>query len=304
MNIYEKKKTLFFQIHETEKLLDSLDRDSLTYISLTYKLKDLKEELENLTTDSEDVDVQLLFSGDAVIGSAGIETQFLSNFLKPFQNLVDLEVLRYCDPSKIDKCHLSKVKRSKLYISEVARGSFGVRLTKPEQYDLLDLNQTNESVEHIINTIQDLINDEQYIDQLIEQSCFRIIDNFHKMLKILYKASSHLEISSSNIGHYFSKDDITIALSRINSVEFDEFPQVINGRLRGILLDSQTFEVIDNEGKQIKGGISDDLTEGELKNYAIEFTDKECEIHYIEVITKKANGKEKIEYILQKIRNI
>ena len=88
MSLFSYIQNIKAQIVNTERLLEMVVDHPLMSESLTEKLNNLRLELETLPKESHEAKVQLLFSGNAVFGSKGIKTKFISKTITPFLEMV------------------------------------------------------------------------------------------------------------------------------------------------------------------------------------------------------------------------
>ena len=88
MSIFSEIERIKAQILDTERMLKLVGEHPIMSDSLKDKLNSLKERLSNYPKDLIEPKIRLLFSGNAVKGSIGIKSKFVSKTIKPIQELI------------------------------------------------------------------------------------------------------------------------------------------------------------------------------------------------------------------------
>ena len=88
MSLFREIERIKAQIVDSERLLEMVIEHPLMAEGLKEKISELKKQLETMPKESFEPRIHLLFSGNAVMGSQGIKSTFLSKTLNPFQEMV------------------------------------------------------------------------------------------------------------------------------------------------------------------------------------------------------------------------
>lgn len=291
------------QILEIEKLLAKANGNPFIEISLNERLTELKGQLAQFVEQIEPK-VKLLFSGDAVFGSLGISSNFVSRTIVPIQNLIRLQtsVNRYGNnDSKRGKIKGKKL--SELYLTTLERGSFGYELSLLNPQDLFEEEEVAQSIKCVMGIISDVSDSEETFYQRIQtlparglgfiNSFFKEVSNNNSILKI-ESGSEYIELSSAQVKRSYS---------RVSSTICNEEEVVEKAFFKGALIDTGKFEISTPLGMKINGDISPGLTQDEIAQYNREFSNEECIVKLLKYTTIFNNGKERISYELLNIQS-
>ncbi|MCH5167987.1 MAG: hypothetical protein J1F35_08925 [Erysipelotrichales bacterium] len=298
MGYHQNKILLQSQIVETEKLLELANGNPFIEISLNERLKSLKEQLENLQEVVEPK-ITLLFSGDMVYGSKGINTNFVSRTMMPIQNLIKLQtsIERYGkEPGKRGKIKGKKL--SELYLTSLEKGSFGYELSLLNPQDIFEEQEVGESIQSVMDIIYDISADDSLYEKHIHNLPPRGVILLNSFFKELADSNSILKMESGSKFKEISKDQIKTAFTRISSTICEQEEIIIKAIFKGALIDTGKFELLSITGKKLNGDISPNLSQEEIAQLNKEFSNEECEIKMIKFITKYNNGTKKITFEL------
>ncbi|AZA57103.1 hypothetical protein [Chryseobacterium shandongense] len=303
MSLYNRIQDIKRQIVDTERLLDIARTHPLVAESLQEKLDTLNKELDNIPKELHEPVIQFLFSGNAVSGSEGIKSTFVSKVSPSIESLVktQLAVNKY---GKVGgRGRTRKKANTNLYLTGLPKGSFGIQLKRIDidENDLYDLIDTSEAMKDVIKLIKDTAKDDSSFSAIIEKTPKRNLSNLKKFLNEVANENSILKMDSGEIHVELNKQQVHDAYQRISAAIENEEEIIIEGILRGMLLDSNKFEIQDIEGKQISGFISNELDEDTLIEYYHLYLNQNCKIHLKVYNINYASKKERIEYELLQI---
>lgn len=302
MSLYRKIQSIKAQIVDTERLLEMVLDHPLMSEGLAERLSLLKQELEFLPKESFEPRIQLLFSGNAVVGSQGIKSTFVSKTLTPFQEMVKTQValVRFGKVGK--RGQAKKGANTELYLTALPVGSFGVELSQLESNDLFDSMDVSKAMKDVMTLVVNSATDDETFEASIEQTPKRNLTNLKKFLQEITDENSVLKMESGELGIELPKEKIVEAFQRVSATIDEETELIIKGTFRGLLLDSGKFEIQDEEGKRISGFISEEIEEDQLVEYDKAFLNSNCIIHLRVHKTKFKTGNEKTDYELLEIR--
>ncbi|MEY8607263.1 MULTISPECIES: hypothetical protein [Bacteroidales] len=304
MSYHQDKLHIQSQILEIEKLLAMANGNPFIEISLNERLTELKEQLDQFIERIEPK-IKLLFSGDAVYGSLGISSNFVSRTMIPIQNLIRLQtsVSRYGNNDS-KRGTIRGKKLSELYLTTLERGSFGYELSLLNPKDLFEEEEVAQSIKSVIDIINDISNSDETFEQRIQSlparglgflnSFFKEVSNNNSILKI-ESGSEYIELSSTQVKRSYSRVSSTIC----NEEEVTE-----KAFFKGALIDTGKFEISTPFGMKINGDISADLTQDEIAQYNRDFSNEECMVTLMKFTTIYHNGNERTTYELMKIHPV
>lgn len=302
MNLFRKIEQLKTQILDTERMLEMVIDHPLMAEGFKEKINELKSELEKIPKEAFEPRVQLLFSGNSVVGSQGIKSSFVSKTVNPFQEMVKTQatLVRFGRVGKRGRA--KKGASTDLYLTALPVGSFGVELSQLETADLFDSIDVSNAIKQVMNIINSSATDDETFEKIISEVPKRNLINLKKLLEEVSENNSILKMESNEIGIQISEQKVKEAYLRVAETTDIENEFIIEGVFRGILLDSGRFEIQDDEGRKLSGFISPDLTEDELISYDQNFLNENCQITLREHRTKFKTGNEKIEFELLEIK--
>lgn len=303
MSLFRKIENLKAQIVETKQLLETVMDHPLMSEGFSKRLYLLNQELENLPKESFEPKVELLFSGNAVVGSLGIKTSFITKTITPFQEMVKTQIAlsRFGGVGKRGKTRKSS--SANLYLTALPTGSFGVELSQLNNDELFGSFEVSNAIKEVIKLVANSSIDDVTFEASIEKTPKRNLENLKKFLQEISEERSILKMESGELGVELSKEQISDAYNRVASTVDEESELVFNGIFRGLLLDSGKFDIQDESGKRISGFISENLNEESLVQYDQLYLNKKCSIHLKMHKTIFKTGNVKIDYELLEIKN-
>lgn len=301
MTLFRKIQSIKSQIVDTQRLLEMVLDHPFMAEGLSERLNSLKQQLESLPKESFEPTIQLLFSGNAVIGSQGIKSSFVGKTITPFQEMVKTQtsLSRFGKVGKRGKTKNGA--NNDLYLTALPVGSFGIELSQLESSDLFDSVDVSNAMKSVMTLIENSTKDDSTFESAIERTPKRSLTNLKKFLQEVYNENSILKMESSELSIEIPKEKIVEAYNRVSSVLNEEGEEIILGVFRGLLLDSGKFEIQDENGYKISGFISEDLDEEQLVEYNNTFLNTKCKIHLKIYKTKFRTGNQKTGYELVEI---
>ncbi len=306
MSLYNKIQHLNTQLIDLNRLLEKVGDHPLMAQGLKERIEMVEEELKSIPLESFEPSLQFLFSGDAVLGSQGIKSTFLSKIMPPIEGLVKTQ-LAYNKYGKVGRRgRARKNSNAELFLTALPKGSFGIELSRLDfdEEDLYDMVDTSEAMKDVITLIANTTESDQLFESTIEITPKRNLNNLKRFLQEVSNERSILKMDSGNIHIELSKEKIDKAASRVSFALKENNEIFITGIFRGVLLDSNRFDILDDEGKQISGSISPDLDEEQLIEYDKKFLNQYCKIHLIVYKTKFKTLNERTDYELLEITEI
>lgn len=302
MNIFRKKQRLMAEIADTQKMLELVIDHPLMYEGFSERFNFLTRELESLPKETLEPSIQLLFSGNAISGSAGIKASFLSKTLTPFQEMVKTQfaLVRFGKVGKRGKT--KKTTNTELFLTALPTGSFGVELTQLQFSDLFDSMDVSMAIKRVMHVVFEATKSDESFELIVENNPKRNLTNLKKFLKEVADESSMLKMESNELGIEISKEKISEAFGRVAATSDEESDLFVNGTFRGLLLESGRFEILNEEGRTLSGFVSEDLNEETLIEFDKKFLNTVCEIHLRVHKTHFKTGNVKTDYELLEIK--
>ena len=291
------------QLLETQRMLEMLINHPIMYKSLKQKEINLLEQLEKIPVDQKETKVVLLFSGHPVIGSLGIDASFLAKVTIPFQSMVTAE-FAHRGGSKVGKRGaLNKQGESRLFLTAMPRGSFGIELSKlVESTDLLADNQMSDSLSKVTKLIESSSKSDEDFASELDETTPRTIQSLKNFFKVISDEQAGVSIETGGIRCELNPEEVKSGYERVSGTKITEETIItVHGTLKGILLESWKFDFLDEQDNLITGSIDEDLTEEIVSDFIKIFFNNSCKAILKEGRVLFKNGREHKSYILTSI---
>ncbi|MCF2444822.1 hypothetical protein L0657_12710 [Dyadobacter sp. CY345] len=296
------KDRLKYEIASTEDLLSKVGKSRIMAYSMTKKLEDLNKQLDELDNEEPEAKALLYFYGAPVIGSAGIETNFLSSALSPFQQLVTARVAKKWQGKVQKKGKMKDLHDSKLYLTALPRGSFGVELKKLTNQHIYHESHLADSLQEVVELIASSKDKNAFLKQ-IKNSAPRELSALKKFFRVLDKSDAGVKIETGHITSTFSQKEVKLAFEIISQIAIDSEDIQIVGKFRGILLDTWSFDFLDSTDKLIHGPIHPSVSEEEAAEFD-DFLNLNCIATFEKTVTTKIDGENKPVFSLKSIDHV
>jgi len=298
MSKYIEKQSIMSQIVEVQRLIDLVGGHPLMSIGLEEKLADLRNQLETFDENVLEPKLAMLFSGNAVIGSQGIKSLFVSNIIKPIQEMIKTQTadIKF---RKVGKRGKTKgTRESNMFLTALPVGSFGIELVQldtPELFSELDVSSAIEQVSQIIKDATD--SDERFAS-VVERTPSRTLSNLKIFLKEVANENSIIKIRVNANEIFIDEDHVKLGYLRVKEANESEEQLYLDGILRGLLLEANRFEFIDNIGNKYSGKISEDLNVDDLAAFGKDYLNETCHVQISKITVKLKGAASKISYTL------
>lgn len=300
MTQFNSKKQIKLHMLETERLLSLVKDHPLMSIGLKEKLEKLKNEYDNISDLIKEPKIKLLFSGKAIIGSKGIKAKFVTDAIKPFQELVKTQtaLVRY---GKIGKRGKSKnSNHTDLYLTSLPTGSFGIELSQLEKSDIFSEEEVSEAIVQVMDLIESSVKSDETFEEILSKTPVRNLNNLKIFFKVIDKEESILKMESGSKEINISEESIHKAYERVNAATKEDEEIFENGVLRGVMLETGKFEFVNDNGYKYSGLINPKVPEEMVS----EFLNRSCHVHIKKTKTKFISGNEKTTYELIGINTV
>lgn len=231
-----------------------------------HRLQEIDEQIATLTALRTDfASVAVFFDGLPVIGQSDIRLSFAAKALSDYQDIVATAYAARLVETLPSRGPLPGSDRSRLFIRDVARGSFGFILEEiaPEQRELLP-SLLKEVIEESTGLIATLISaEDETFDSALESTQQRLIVAVTDFARTLFDAKASTRIIGDERQVALSVEDVGRLSNRLAEITIRDIDEFIDGRLMGVLPDEHRFEFefLDGDRGAIAGSISEDLVQ-------------------------------------------
>jgi hypothetical protein len=266
----------------------------------------LERDLENRLTEVAELDpeprVVLYFHGDPVYGSMGIDASFASRVVEPFQNMVMTDYA--------DRFHGVLGKRgrrvgeqqSRMMLTSLPRGSFGLELTKVESTELFEDSQLSATLKHVGELVESAASSDADFKELLDDTDPRVIQNLKRFLEVIAKGHAGLSLETGDFSFEMSPISASEAFERVSQTNSVQSDVEIPGVFKGALLESWRFDFLDSSNHKINGKLGPDLDAEEAAAMSRNFVNVPCTGLFEKTVLTFKNGRERVSYALTGLR--
>lgn len=270
MTLERRVAALRAEVGTLTRLIEATDPDDVARIGLRHRLADVNGELVRATQRVEmQAEVSLLFRGSPVVDQRGIEAAFLSNAVEKFQKLV----ARASAASSGKPLHptgpIPDAARSKLFVTDTARGSFGVVLQElaDENMPLTEPSPLRRAVVEVTRLMAAASTDDEAFSEHASDVDATVMSDLGTFLKYVHDSGARLRVQAGDTNA--SLDDAEVlwtATERVVSTRFEELEEELDGLLY-VLPGQRRFELRAEDGEAIAGAIGRGVDVTELERF-------------------------------------
>ncbi len=301
MNLRRQRENIKVQILDAERLAEGMAGHPLMSFSLEKKLESLKKQLAELPISAKEPSVTLVFSGQPVHGSMGIDATFISKAILPFQKMVHADLAQRGYGKVGARGQLKNAYDAKLFLTALPRGSFGVELSKIEDSNLFNEGQVSDSLSYVSNLIASSAKSDEDFAASLDNVPHRTLTGLRQFLKIVSDDKAGLTVESGGIRASLEPHDVEVAYERVAETTTTQKEIQLKGILKGILLESWRFDFITDDGKPISGALGSGLTEDAASNILLTYFNKNCTGVFESTTVFLKSGRVKETFILNSI---
>ena len=276
MTPIRQKESLHAELAGLEHLF-SLTPDGIAKSLLKSRLNELKDDLkkldENLPLTPE---TEIFFADGPVIGSSGIDAVFAGNVLTNFQSLVRKQfAAKFCGVLLI-KGRITGESISRLFLTALPTGSFGLQLSQPNFEDWITAGQLTETMEDVAELVGASAKDDKTFVEAIANFNGRVKDALVEFLKVLNNAGSDCRIVSGRRQVVLKKEQVAEAYQRAISAETNIETIYPIGIFRGAIIGG-IFNFLTQENSLISGRLGEEVTDEQAIEWDNKFAGLKCQ---------------------------
>ena len=296
-----KRDFLKTQLVETDRLIELTGDHPIMSIGLNQRRQKLQGELDSLPVGSKEPRTVLFFSGEPVIGSIGIDASFAGRILAPFQNMVMSEHAHRWHGAVGSRGKRIGERESRLILTGLPRGSFGLELSKAENEEFFEEDQLADTLAHVTRLVESASRSDEDFAAELDETDPRVIQNLRDFLRVVSEGHAGLSIESGDFRCTLNPIQASDAYERASATQTNEENIVESGVFKGLLLESWRFDFVTDAGHKISGKLHDDLTKDDALGLIREFTDYPCQANLVKTTVLFKNGKVRVSYILENL---
>jgi len=264
---------------------------------------DLQAQIDALPLGNKAARAVLYFSGEPVQGSMGIDASFASGVLDPFQSMVMADYA--------DKWHGVVGTRgprvgqanSRLLLTALPRGSFGLELVRAESEELFEEDQLADTLAHVTKLVEAAATSDEDFAAEVNDTAPRVIQNLRSFLEVVAKGKAGLRLETGDYRCTMDPIRANEAFQRVAGTVTKSDEIIVKGVFKGVLLESWRFDFVNEDGHKISGKIDENLTTDEVAKLNREFFNQRCLAVLDKTTVLFRNGRERIIHILKDLKS-
>lgn len=298
MTTRRQREHLKFQLIENDRLEKMVADHPFMSASFAARREELEQQLASLPVGEKEPRTVLFFAGEPVLGSRGIDANFAGQVLIPFQNMVMADYSHRHHGTVGSRGRRSGESQSRLLLSGLPRGSFGLELTKAEGDELFEEDQLADTLAHVTKLVEAASRSDEDFASELDDTAPRVIQNLRDFLGVVSKANASLTLESGDTRCSLPPEVASDAFERVSGTTTNEAEIEVPGVFRGVLLDSWRFDFNDDAGHKLSGRLDDELTVETVVEWNREYFDRQCVARLLKTTVVFKNGRVRTTYRL------
>lgn len=298
MTTRRQREHLKSQLIETDRLRELVADDPFMSTSLEVRREELEEQLGALPVGEKEARTVLFFAGDPVLGSMGIDANFAGQVLVPFQNMVMADYAHRHHGAVGSRGPRSGESQSRLLLTGLPRGSFGLELTKADGDELFEEDQLADTLAHVTRLVESASRSDEDFAAELDDTAPRVIQNLRDFLGVVSKANAALSLESGDARCALTPAVASDAFERVSDTVTSEEEIEVPGVFRGVLLDSWRYDFNDEHGHKLSGRLDDELSAETVAEWSREYFDRACVARLLKTTVVFKNGRMRTSYKL------
>lgn len=293
-----RREQLKVSILEAQRMLSLVGDHPTMGPSFRKRVEMMQRELDDLPADTKEASVTLLFSGAPVLGSIGIDANFLSRVLLPFQKMIQSDLVQRGYGKVGSRGQLKNADEARLFLTSLPRGSFGVELSKLDSNNLFNEDQVADSLVHVSRLVDAAARSDEDFAASLSDTSSRTLSDLTQFLKVVADDKAGISIETGNARSALSNSDVLAAYQRVSETRTELQDVEISGTLKGILLESWKFDFLAETGETITGAIGPEISEEEAAQIFSEFFNRKCTAMFQKTSVYLRSGRVKEIFVL------
>jgi hypothetical protein len=304
MTTRSQREFLKVQLLETQQLRQMAAGHPLMSVAFLEREEELKKKLEALPLGQKEARTILFFSGEPVQGSIGIDASFAGRVLEPFQSMVMTDYADRWHGVVGKRGRLSGEAESRMLLTGLPRGSFGLELTRAENDELFDESHLADTLAHVTKLVEAAGRSDEDFAAELDETAPRVIQKLREFLEVVAKGKAGLRLESGDFRCTMDPIEASEAFNRVaGTITTDEF-MTVSGVFEGVLLGDWRFNIVEENGHKISGKIDENLTEEQVVDLNRRFFNERCVAGVLKTTVLFKNGRVRTTYILRTLESL
>lgn len=302
MTARTKRDKLKAQLADTRRMLALAGNHPVMSVAFTERETELQSKIDAIPLGGTEARTVLYFSGAPVQGSEGIEAAFAGRVLEPFQSMVMADYASRFHGVVGTRGRRSGEAGSRLLLTALPRGSFGLELTKAENDEIFEEDQLADTLAHVTRLVEAASESDEDFASELNDTAPRVIQNLRNFLEVVAKGQAGLRLESGDSRCTINPYEANAAYERVAATTSNSEEVEIPGVFKGVLLESWKFDFVDDNGHKISGKLGDQLNEEQVTELNNLHFNQHCTALLEKTTVIFRNGRERTTYELNHLR--
>ncbi len=304
MTIRSQRDALKVQLIDTRRMKEMAAGHPLMAPAFEEREKELQAQIDALPLGEKEARAILFFSGEPVQGSMGIDVTFASGVLDPFQSMVMADYADRWHGVVGTRGPRVGEANSRLLLTALPRGSFGLELTRAESDELFEEDQLADTLAHITKLVESAATSDEEFATELNDTAPRVIQKLRSFLEVVSKGKAGLRMETGDYRCTMDPIRATEAYNRVAGTVETTVEIKIKGVFKGVLLESWRFDFLNEDGHKISGKIDENLTPEQIAKLSAEFFNQRCLAILDKTTVVFKNGRERTTHVLKDLQSI
>lgn len=304
MTPFRQKEAFEAEIAGLTRLLQTTPEDPMATSLMRSRLENVQRSLKELADHPPlTPEAELFFSDGPAFGTQGLEAKFTSDVLDSFQNMVT---------NHYSAKHYGALRRAgrrrgeaetKLFLTALPRGSFGLQLKQPTIADFVTASQVSSAMEEINSLLDASGESDEAFESLLTNFNPRVLKPLSRFLEALATAGGHCRIVTGLKQVVLTPTRIKLGFDRVSAAKTEEQNETFVGTFGGVLIHSWRFDFEPEHGEIISGTLAEEVTDEAAAAWG-ELTGKKAEAEMKVTVVNTRSGNKKPIYELTSLQPV
>lgn len=304
MTTRAQREFLKVQLLDMQRLRDVAGEHPLMSVALAERERELREKIAALPLGNKEARTVLFFSGEPVQGSVGIDASFAGRVLEPFQSMVMADYADRWHGVVGSRGRRPGEAQSRLLLTGLPRGSFGLELTRADNDELFEEGQLADTLAHVTRLVEAAARSDEDFAAELDETAPRVIQNLRAFLEVIAKGKAGLRLESGDFRCTMNPIQANDAFNRVaGTITSDDLVKT-PGVFKGVLLESWKFDFVTDENHSVGGKIDENLTEEQVIALNRQFFNERCSASLLKTTVLFKNGRVRTTHTLNGLETL
>jgi hypothetical protein len=243
-----------------------MPEDPLAKPLLASRLRGLQKELAELEKiPPARPEAELLFAGGPAFGSAGLDAKFAARVLDDYQDMVANHYSASRHGRVGSRGPRTGEEESRLCLSALPRGSFGLLLTQPQAHDFIAAAQLSDVMDQITSLVEAAASGDAAFTDTVEKFHPRVLTPLKSFLNALEAQNASVVLRTTTRQCTLDIAKVTAAKARVAETKPETDTIRLIGLCRGVLLESWRFDFNPEGQPPISGVLAESVSKEAAK---------------------------------------